>query len=43
MGAAPPTSAIVREFGAEGVAVMRAIERALDPQGILNPGKLFDA
>jgi D-lactate dehydrogenase (cytochrome) len=30
-----------REFGAAGVATMRAIKRALDPRGILNPGKLF--
>lgn len=35
-----------REFlgerlGAEGVWAMRAIKQALDPKGILNPGKLF--
>lgn len=30
-----------REFGAEGVAMMRAIKTALDPEGLLNPGKLL--
>ncbi|MFV0367293.1 MAG: FAD-binding oxidoreductase, partial [Hyphomicrobiaceae bacterium] len=30
-----------KEFGAEGVAMMRAIKQAFDPDGILNPGKLF--
>ena len=32
---------LVEETGAEAVAVMRAIKAALDPVGILNPGKIF--
>ncbi|NIM00214.1 MAG: FAD-binding protein [Acidobacteria bacterium] len=31
---------MLKEHG-EGVAVMRELKRALDPHGILNPGKLF--
>ena len=31
------------EHGAAGVEVMRAIKRALDPQNILNPGKIVPA
>jgi FAD/FMN-containing dehydrogenase len=31
----------VRDRGAEAVAAMRAIKRAWDPAGILNPGVLF--
>lgn len=30
------------EFGEEGVAVMRSIKRALDPNNLLNPGKVID-
>ncbi|WP_459194355.1 FAD-binding oxidoreductase [Halosimplex sp. J119] len=30
-----------REHGAETVAAMRSIKDALDPEGILNPGKIF--
>lgn len=32
-----------KEFGATGLTTMRAIKHALDPLGILNPGKLFPA
>ena len=28
-------------LGAEHIAVMRSIKKALDPDGILNPGKIF--
>ncbi|SDM05286.1 D-lactate dehydrogenase (cytochrome) [Oryzisolibacter propanilivorax] len=32
---------LLDEAGAAAVAMMRAIKQALDPQGILNPGKIF--
>lgn len=32
---------LVEELGAPAVAAMRAIKRALDPDGIMNPGKIF--
>ena len=30
-----------QEHGAEALAVMRSVKTALDPRGILNPGKIF--
>jgi len=33
--------ALVREHGAEAVALMRRLKSAVDPQALLNPGKLF--
>ena len=33
--------ALLREHGDESVAVMRRIKSALDPAGLLNPGKIF--
>ncbi len=32
---------IVQEHGPDAIAVMRSVKQALDPRGILNPGKLF--
>lgn len=34
---------LTEEVGAPGLAVLRAIKRACDPAGILNPGKLYPA
>ena len=28
--------------GAAEIALMKAVKRAFDPQGLLNPGKVFD-
>uniref|UniRef100_A0A0N5AHZ0 Probable D-lactate dehydrogenase, mitochondrial n=1 Tax=Syphacia muris TaxID=451379 RepID=A0A0N5AHZ0_9BILA len=32
---------IKKEFGDEGITAMRAIKKAFDPNGIMNPGKIF--
>jgi glycolate oxidase len=34
---------LAANIGEAAVEAMRAVKRALDPQGILNPGKIFDA
>ncbi len=33
--------ALLREHGSDSIAAMRAIKAALDPQGLMNPGKIF--
>lgn len=33
---------LVKELGEETVDVMRRIKKALDPDGLMNPGKIFD-
>jgi D-lactate dehydrogenase (cytochrome) len=34
-------AALVREAGADAVDAMRAIKAALDPQNLMNPGKVI--
>jgi D-lactate dehydrogenase (cytochrome) len=36
-------AALVREHGGEAVALMRRIKQAIDPDGLMNPGKVFQA
>lgn len=33
---------LIAEFGQDVVDLMREIKRAMDPKGILNPGKIFE-
>ncbi|KXS96423.1 hypothetical protein AC578_3022 [Pseudocercospora eumusae] len=33
---------LVKELGEQTVDVMRKIKKALDPHGLMNPGKIFD-
>jgi D-lactate dehydrogenase (cytochrome) len=35
--------ALLREHGADAIQAMRAIKAALDPHGVMNPGKIFGA
>ncbi len=34
---------VEHQFGQKGIAVMRAVKAALDPRGIMNPGKVIRA
>jgi glycolate oxidase len=33
---------VKRQLGEGSYELMRSIKRALDPEGLLNPGKIFD-
>jgi len=33
---------LVKELGLDTIGVMKKIKAALDPRGIMNPGKIFD-
>ena len=32
---------MLQEKGAAGIAVLRGVKQALDPKGVMNPGKLI--
>lgn len=34
---------LVKELGEDAVALMRTLKRALDPDNLFNPGKIFPA
>ncbi|MYA65085.1 MAG: hypothetical protein F4Y21_10620, partial [Gemmatimonadetes bacterium] len=33
---------VIEQFGDAGVGAMRAVKAALDPEGIMNPGKVVE-
>lgn len=35
-------ASLIKELGPETVGVMRELKKALDPYGLMNPGKIFD-
>ena len=34
---------LLKELGSDTIGVMRSIKRALDPNWLMNPGKIFEA
>lgn len=35
-------ASLVKELGLDTIGVMQKVKQALDPLGIMNPGKIFD-
>ena len=35
-------ASLVKELGLDTIGVMQKVQQALDPHGIMNPGKIFD-
>lgn len=35
-------ASLVKELGLDTIGVMHKVKQALDPLGIMNPGKIFD-
>lgn len=33
---------LIKELGVDTIEVMKKIKASVDPQGIMNPGKVFD-